>query len=93
MSASDERTLVRITADQLLAGDRIESIARGEMGSAPRFTVKRMVERVEGWYVVTEAYRGRERALHWHGDRWHENTTGPIVEVDERNATTQRLAA
>lgn len=93
MSVADERTLVRITDAQLLRGDRIEEIFSGEMGSSRRFTVKRMVERTEGWYVVTEAIRGRERALYWTADHWHESPEGPVVDVDERNATTRRLGA
>lgn len=93
MSVSDERTIERISESQLLRGDRILEITAGEMSSVRRYTVSRMVDRVEGWYVVTEEHRGRERALHWHGDRWHENTTGPVVDVAEQTATTQKLGS
>lgn len=93
MSVKDERTLERLGEQQLLRGDRIVEIYAGEMSSPRRYTVTRMVERVEGWYVVTETYRGRERALHWHGDQWHENPTGGVLEVDEKNATTRRIGS
>jgi hypothetical protein len=95
MTISDERLVRRLGHTQLLPGDRIVQVYRGEMTDAPRFDVTRMVERRDGWYVVTQADATieHERALYWFDDSWHESPSGPRVNVDEAHATNRWLSA